>query len=51
MNERIQVTDNWDGTQTVRLDGEIVLERRSPEECLEKAQYLDAYLAVKGLDT
>lgn len=51
MNERITISTNWDNTESVFLDGQVVLERKSHEECLEKARFLDTYLAVKGLDT
>jgi hypothetical protein len=49
MNERITITDNWDGTRSVSLDGEVVLERKSHEECRTKALFLDTYLAVGAL--
>lgn len=51
MNDRIAIYDNWDGSQSVFVDGAVVLERKSHEECREKARFLDAYLAIKGLDT
>lgn len=50
MNPRISIYDNWDGTQSVYLDGEAVLERKSHEECRVKASFLDTYLAVKNIE-
>lgn len=50
MNPRIEIRDNWDGTQSVYLDGNVVLERKPHEECRAKSSFLDTYLALKNLD-
>jgi hypothetical protein len=46
----IEVKDNWDGTQTLLLDGKVVLERRPKAECEEKANVLRMALLFKGVD-
>lgn len=46
MNSRIEVILNWDETYSVKLDGELVLVRKSRQECDQKAAFLDAFLTV-----
>lgn len=48
-NPRVALTQNWDGTCNVTLDGETVLAQKSPKECEEKANYLDIYLTIEDL--
>lgn len=46
----IQIRDEWDGTQTLLLDGEVVLERQPKAEVEEKANVLRMALLFKGID-
>jgi hypothetical protein len=46
----IQVRDNWDGTQTLLLDGEVVLERKPKAEIEQKANVLRLAIMFKSLD-
>lgn len=45
----IQVTNNWDGTQNLLLDGESVLSQKTPEEVAKKRLFLETELLVRTL--
>jgi hypothetical protein len=46
----ITIRDEWDGTQTLLLDGEVVLDRKPKAEVEEKANVLRMTLLFKGVD-
>jgi hypothetical protein len=46
----ILIKNEWDGTQTLLLDGETILTRRPKAEVEEKANVLRMALLFKGLD-
>ena len=46
----IEIRDNWDGTQTLLLDGDVVLERKPKAEVEEKANVLRLSILFAGLD-
>jgi hypothetical protein len=46
----IDIRDNWDGTQTLLLDGVTVLERKPKAEVEEKANVLRMAILFKGVD-
>ena len=46
----IIIRDEWDGTQTLLLDGEIVVERKPKAEVEEKANVLRMAILFKGVD-
>jgi hypothetical protein len=43
----IQIRDEWDGTQTLLLDGEVVLERKAKEVIEERKRYLECYFKLQ----
>jgi hypothetical protein len=46
----IEIKNEWNGTQTLLLDGEIILERKPKAEVEEKANVLRMALLFKGID-
>ena len=44
------VTQNWDGTENLYLDGSLILERKSPKEVKEKRDVLITAFLIKGLE-
>lgn len=46
MNPRIEMITEWDGSFTVKLDGEPVLIRQPYPDAFRRAQYLDLKLAL-----
>ena len=46
----IEIKDEWNGTQTLLLDGEIVLERKPKAEVEQKANVLRMALLFNGID-
>ena len=45
------VTQNWDGTENLYLDGGVVLERATPQEVKKKRDILLTAFLIKGLET
>ena len=50
MANDIQIQDNWDGTQTLLLDGDVILARKSKVEVEQKANVLRLAIWAKSLD-
>jgi hypothetical protein len=50
MANDILIKNEWDGTQTLLLDGEAILTRRPKAEVEEKANVLRMTILFKGLD-
>lgn len=49
MSPTISQRTEWDGTFTLLLDGEVILERKAKAEIEAAANYLGALLKVRGL--
>jgi hypothetical protein len=50
MANEITIRDEWDGTQTLLLEGEVVLERKPKAEVEQKANVLRLAILFKGVD-
>ena len=50
MANEIVIRDEWNGTQTLLLDGDVILERRPKEEVEQKANVLRLAIMFKGVD-
>ena len=49
MNPRLDIRLRWDGSYSLFLDGQVILERKSREECLKAAEFIDCDLIVGSL--
>lgn len=48
-SQRLSKRAEWDGTFSLLLDGEVIVERKSKSEVDAVADYLGAFLKVRGL--
>lgn len=49
MNPRLTRRPEWDGTYSLLMDSEVILERKSLAEVKAKEEYLDMWLTVTSI--